>query len=118
MISGVESVSAMSFTRNADGVAQSGSSMSREMQPLTDLQSGQGAETAGQAFDVTLASVAQDMVGTLRNAEAASFAGVTGQANTREVVDAVMAAEQTLQTAIAIRDKIVQAYLEISRLQI
>ena len=41
-----------------------------------------------------------------------------GKADTREVVDAVMSAEQALQTAVAIRDKIVSAYLEISRMAI
>jgi flagellar hook-basal body complex protein FliE len=34
------------------------------------------------------------------------------------VVEAVMAAEQTLQTSVAIRDKVVSAYLEISRMSI
>jgi flagellar hook-basal body complex protein FliE len=34
------------------------------------------------------------------------------------VADAVMSAEQSLQAAVAIRDKLVQAYLEISRMQI
>jgi flagellar hook-basal body complex protein FliE len=34
------------------------------------------------------------------------------------VVSSVMEAEQSLQTAIAIRDKIVQAYLEISRMPV
>ena len=36
----------------------------------------------------------------------------------QQVVEAVMAAEQTLQSAIAIRDKVVSAYLEISRMAI
>jgi flagellar hook-basal body complex protein FliE len=36
----------------------------------------------------------------------------------RSVVDAVMSAEQSLQAAVAIRDKIVTAYLEISRMAI
>ena len=35
-----------------------------------------------------------------------------------QVVDAVMNAEQSLQTAIAIRDKVVTAYLEIARMPI
>ena len=47
-----------------------------------------------------------------------SLAALKGEADTREVVDAVMSAEQTLQTAIAIRDKIVTAYLEVSRMAI
>jgi flagellar hook-basal body complex protein FliE len=36
----------------------------------------------------------------------------------QQVVEAVMAAEQTLQSSIAIRDKVVAAYLEVSRMQI
>ena len=38
------------------------------------------------------------------------------KASVQQVVDAVMSAEQTLQRAIAIRDKVVSAYLEISRM--
>jgi flagellar hook-basal body complex protein FliE len=41
-----------------------------------------------------------------------------GEADTREVVDAVMSAEQSLQAAIAIRDRIINAYLEVSRMAI
>ena len=47
-----------------------------------------------------------------------SIQALKGDADTREVVDAVMSAEQALQTAIAIRDKVVSAYLEISRMGI
>ena len=35
-----------------------------------------------------------------------------------EVADAVMSAEQSLQAAVAIRDKIISAYMEISRMAI
>ena len=48
----------------------------------------------------------------------ASFEGIQGKANTREVVDAMLSAEQSLQTAIALRDKIVSAYLDITKMQI
>ena len=47
-----------------------------------------------------------------------SIAGMRGQASVQQVVDAVMSAEQTLQGAIAIRDKVVSAYLELSRMSI
>ena len=53
-----------------------------------------------------------------QQAEQVSVAALQGQADVREVVDAVMSAEQALQAAIAIRDKIVAAYLEISRMAI
>ena len=54
----------------------------------------------------------------LKGAEAASFAGIKGTMSTREVVDAVMQGEQALQTATAVRDKIVTAFLDITRMQI
>jgi flagellar hook-basal body complex protein FliE len=54
----------------------------------------------------------------VRNAETTSVAGIQGRASVQQVVEAVMSAEQTLQGAVAIRDKVVAAYLEISRMQI
>jgi flagellar hook-basal body complex protein FliE len=115
MIGGVESVAALSFTRGLDGAQETGASSSIVQNPLGGAG---GAAAAGEDFGTTLAGIAGDMVTTLRQAEQASFDGINGKADTREVVDAVMAAEQTLQTAIAIRDKVVTAYLEISRMQI
>ena len=41
-----------------------------------------------------------------------------GKASVQQVVEAVMSAERQLQTAIAVRDKVVAAYLEISRMAI
>ena len=78
--------------------------------------------TPGSMTGVSFASVLGDManttVNTLKQAEVTSFDGITGKASTREVVDAVLAAEQSLQTAIALRDKIVSAYLEVTKMQI
>jgi flagellar hook-basal body complex protein FliE len=55
---------------------------------------------------------------TMKAGEAASIAGIQGKASVQQVVEAVMSAEQTLQTAIAIRDKVVAAYQEIARMAI
>jgi flagellar hook-basal body complex protein FliE len=65
-----------------------------------------------------LNELASNTVGALKNAESTSIAGVRGQASVQQVVEAVMNAEQSLQTAIAIRDKAVSAYTEISRMAI
>jgi flagellar hook-basal body complex protein FliE len=54
----------------------------------------------------------------LKSSEATAVAGVRGQATTQQVVEAVMAAEQTLQAGVAIRDKVVSAYLEVSHMAI
>jgi flagellar hook-basal body complex protein FliE len=90
-------------------------------------------EGAGDAAGAFLGNVAQpstgigasfaSMVGEAAtkvadNLEQLSIQALQGEADTRAVVDAVMTAEQSLQAAIAVRDKIVSAYLEISRMAI
>jgi len=72
----------------------------------------------GASFGSALATAAGRTIGTLEQAEQLSALALQGRGDTREVVDAVMSAEQSLQAAIAIRDKIVTSYLEISRMQI
>lgn len=51
-----------------------------------------------------------------RTGEQMSVAGVTGQADLAQVATAVSEAEVTLQTVVAIRDKVVDAYKEILRM--
>ena len=70
------------------------------------------------SFAQVMGDMATEMTNSLKLGETKSFEAIQGKASTREVVDAVMNAEQTLQTAIAIRDKVVTAYLEVARMQI
>ncbi|WP_113312425.1 flagellar hook-basal body complex protein FliE [Hyphomicrobiales bacterium] len=79
-----------------------------------------GAAAAGksQSFAEVMGSMATEMTNSLKQSEVNSIQGIRGEANTREVIDSVMNAEQSLQTAIAIRDKVVSAYLEIARMPI
>ena len=72
------------------------------------------AGRTGSDFQVLLDQLAMPV----KAGEAAAVAGIEGKLDTRQVVDAVMAAEHTLQTVIAVRDKIVSAYLDLSRMQI
>lgn len=76
----------------------------------------QGAQRVD--FTDILAQVASNGVETMQRAEAVSIMGLQGQASVQQVVEAVMSAEQSLQTAIAVRDKVVAAYQEISRMAI
>ncbi|MBU0585602.1 MAG: flagellar hook-basal body complex protein FliE [Alphaproteobacteria bacterium] len=77
---------------------------------------------AGASPTASFASVLSDMasrtVETMNNAEHVSIKALQGDADAREVADAVMSAEQSLQAAVAIRDKIISAYMEISRMAI
>jgi flagellar hook-basal body complex protein FliE len=75
-------------------------------------------EAASADFGAMLGQLASNASSLLKTAEATSIAGMRGQASVQQVVDAVMSAEQTLQGAIAIRDKVVSAYLELSRMSI
>ncbi|WP_269932420.1 flagellar hook-basal body complex protein FliE [Aminobacter sp. HY435] len=88
--------------------------------PTSILPSAGPAATGdvGSSFAAALSDAAAQTVAALRKGEQLSVEGLQGKADTREVVDAVMSAEQALQAAIAIRDKIVTAYLEVSRMGI
>lgn len=77
------------------------------------------AESAPAAsFAEALGAVASETIDSMHNSEKLSVAALQGGADMREVVDAVMDAEQSLKAAISIRDKIVQSYLEVSRMAI
>jgi flagellar hook-basal body complex protein FliE len=78
---------------------------------------GQAAPSAA-GFDGVLEQVAADAIGTLKAGEAASISSIQGKVSAQRVVEAVMSAEQTLQMAVAVRDKVVQAYQEVSRMAI
>lgn len=73
---------------------------------------------AASNFGDLLTQIAGQMRDTVKSGEAAAISGIQGKASTQSVVEAVMSAEQTLQTAVAIRDKVVAAYLEIVRMAI
>ena len=85
---------------------------------FADAASGGKVADPAASFAAALTQAAGNTVAALDKAEAASLQALQGEVPTRAVVDAVMSAEQSLQAAIAIRDKIVTAYLEISRMQI
>lgn len=69
-------------------------------------------------FESVFKQVASDAIGTLKAGEAASISAIQGKESTRRVVEALMSAEQALQTAVAVRDKVVQAYQEVARMSI
>lgn len=76
------------------------------------------AATEAGGFGQVMSDVVRQAAGTLREAEASAAAAIQGRIDTREAVSQVLAAERTLQAVIAVRDKAVGAYLEISRMQI
>lgn len=83
------------------------------------LQAGQAAQaTPATDFGTVFANVAENFMDTMKQGEAAATAGIQGKAAVQDVVQAVMSAEQSLQLAMAMRDKVVSAYQEFIRMQI
>jgi flagellar hook-basal body complex protein FliE len=76
------------------------------------------SSAATTGFDALLQAELQQAVGALQQAEATSIAGVTGGASIQEVVEAVTAAELSLQKVTAVRDRVITAYQEIMRMPI
>ena len=73
--------------------------------------------TAGD-FSNFLSTALKDGVGTMKQGETMAARQVGGQANIVDVVSAVNQAEITLDTVVAVRDKVVQAYQSIMNMPI
>ena len=76
-----------------------------------------GANAAG-GFSDFLTKAVQDSIGTMKQGETMAARQVAGQANIVDVVGAVNQAEITLDTVVAVRDKVVQAYQSIMNMPI
>lgn len=80
------------------------------------------AQAAGAApgadFGSVFANVSQSFVDSLHQGEAAAINGVQGKAAVQDVVQAVMSAEQSLNLAMAMRDKFVSAYQQFAQMAI
>ncbi|PVB62675.1 flagellar hook-basal body complex protein FliE [Labrenzia sp. 011] len=111
----INEITALTSSSTTDGILNA-SSVTRYSSSTPDL--GGAAEAAAPSFSEAVAQVSQEAIDKIKHGEAAAIAGVDGQASAQQVVEAVLAAESTLQTAIAIRDKVVSAYQEISRMSI
>ena len=75
-------------------------------------------EAAGKDFGAALQSALHAAVDTGHAAETASMQAISGGGNLTEVATALSHAELTLQTATAIRDRMLQAYQDIMRIPI
>lgn len=78
----------------------------------------QSGNADGVNFSDFLENKARESVETMKGAEKMSARAVTGEADLTEVVQAVTDAELTLQTVVAVRDRMISAYQEIMRMPI
>ena len=83
------------------------------------LKAGEGASNQPiSAFSDLLKSELGSAMETMKTGEVKSFQAITGRASVQEVVEAVTAAELSLQKVTAVRDRVISAYQEIIRMPI
>ncbi len=75
-------------------------------------------QTGGASFTDMVKDSLDNAIETGERAEQLSMAQIAGEANMMDVVTAVANAEHTLETVVAVRDKVLQAYQEILRMPI
>lgn len=73
---------------------------------------------AGDSFGDLVSRAMETAVQETRAADTASTQAMTGQTGATEVVLAVTKAELALQTAVALRDRVIAAYQDIMRMPI
>jgi flagellar hook-basal body complex protein FliE len=76
------------------------------------------AAAAPGGFADLLKQAAAGAMGTVQAGEAATSQALSGKPDMAQVVTAVSNAEVTLQAAVAVRDKVIQAYLDVIRMPI
>lgn len=83
------------------------------------VNSGAGvSQNKGTSFGDLVEKAAKDSIETMKTGEKASANAVLGTADLTDVVEAVTAAELTLETVVAMRDRMMSAYQEIMRMPI
>ena len=93
----------------------------RTSQSLTGQKGQDIAEEAGasaNSFTNMVQKASESALETVRGGEAVAQAGLRGEADTQQVVEAMLAMESTVKVAVTVRDRFVEAYQEILRMPI
>ena len=79
---------------------------------------GAATDASGQNFAAMLQDAVKDSVSTMHAGEMAAAEGAAGKGDIVQMVNAVTSAELTLETVVAIRDRVISAYQDIMRMPI
>jgi flagellar hook-basal body complex protein FliE len=77
-----------------------------------------GTAAAPSSFGDFLTGAMKDAAGTIQQGESMATQQVAGKGNIVDVVSAVNSAELTLDTVVAVRDKVIAAYQSIMQMPI
>ena len=71
-----------------------------------------------KTFGQAMASMAAEQVQTVQASEQTTMAAMNGRASLQEVVQSTVKAELAVETAISVRNKIIEGYQELMRMPI
>ena len=103
----IELANAISAYKSAVGRAAQG-----------DLPGGGAVDSSANDFSMMVKNFTQNAIDKSEMSEQLSAAAAAGKASIDQVVIAVAEAESTLNTVVAVRDKVLEAYREILRMPI
>ncbi len=119
-VNGINPNSAIGAYQSAQRIGGGGGDVITSTQANNPL--GGATQAAGGADSVSFADLLENKIGqsvqTMKSSEEMAGKAITGEADLTDVVQAVTNAELTLQTLVAVRDKMISAYQEIMRMQI
>jgi flagellar hook-basal body complex protein FliE len=95
-----------------------GISASGAIKAYLSVDSGAQVQNTGSGFSDLLSRALNGAVDSGRQADAQSAAAIAGNGDLTHVVTAVSRAELALQTTVAIRDRVIQAYQDIIKMPI
>lgn len=75
-------------------------------------------DTKGTGFADALESALSEMRRSLQSGEKAAVDAMSGKGDVQTLVEALSATEMALETAVTVRDRVVEAYQEILRMPI
>ncbi len=88
------------------------------MNTLKSMTEAKPAETGGPSFGDVLKTAAQSAIDAQHQSEKVSAQGLVGKADMTDVLAAINNAEMALNTVLAVRDRVVQAYETVMRTSI
>ena len=98
------------------------SNMARQIKGVTGGDTNEtgkvGSAGGGGDFMGMVKDAAKTSLQSLKAGDVASAKEVTGETNLPELIQAVSQAEMTLQTTVAVRDRMISAYQDIMRMPI
>jgi len=95
-----------------------GAGVSGAIRAYQSVDSGAIASNGGQGFSALLSRAVEGAIATGNQADAQAAQAIAGHGDLTSMVTAVSRAQLALQTTVAVRDRVIQAYQDIIKMPI